>query len=98
MDWGLGQTSARSFGLRQKLLLGNVSYYYGAIVMDFGLRLAWVLKHMKADVWMPYDNFMLLIEVLEVFRRSMWTVLRVEWECLNKATALPRRPSDSALV
>lgn len=27
---------------------------------------------------------MLLIEVLEVVRRSMWAVFRVEWECLNK--------------
>lgn len=29
-------------------------------------------------------RFMLLIEVLEVVRRSMWAVFRVEWECLNK--------------
>lgn len=29
-------------------------------------------------------RFMFLIEVLEVLRRSMWAVFRVEWECLNK--------------
>jgi hypothetical protein len=87
MDWGLGRTDARHCGLRPTLLLGGSCQYYAAIVADLVLRTVWVLKYVEFDHMISYDKFMLLIEVLEVLRRSMWIVFRVEWECISKNSA-----------
>ena len=84
MDWGLGHIGARHCGLRPALLFGTSWQYYAAIAADFFLRTVWVLKYVEFDHQISYDRFMLLIEVLEVLRRSMWIVFRIEWECLNK--------------
>lgn len=90
-------------GLRPTLLFGAAWPYYGAILVDLGLRLLWALKYLEVDHRLSYDRFMLLIEALEVFRRGMWSVLRIEWECLsqraaNKAAGHSRSDDEMALL
>lgn len=90
------QTAAltRYPGLRPTLLLGSAWPYYGAMALDLGLRLLWALKYLEVDHVLSYDRFMLLIEALEVFRRGMWSVFRIEWECLSQRAAKHSRSDD----
>lgn len=73
----------RHWGLRPTLLFGSAGSYYAAIGLDLVLRLVWVLKYVEFDHRLSYDKFMLLIEGLEVLRRGVWSIYRIEWECLN---------------
>jgi glycerol-3-phosphate acyltransferase PlsY len=100
MDWGLGQAGGLYWGLRPTLLFGTAWQYYLAIVADFFLRIVWVLKYVEFDHMISYDRFMLLIEVLEVVRRSMWAIFRIEWECLNRShiQAKLERPNGASHV
>lgn len=95
MDWGLGRyRDIRYLGLRQSLLFDRASLYYLAIVMDLVLRLLWVLKYRGYGEKLSYDTFMMVVEVLEVVRRSMWSVFRIEWECLSRGhTGFTPKPS-----
>lgn len=97
MDWGLGHVKLtgapkkggggavrlRHWGLRPTLLFGSAGSYYAAIGLDLVLRLVWVLKYVNFDHRLSYDKFMLLIECLEVLRRGIWSIYRIEWECLS---------------
>jgi hypothetical protein len=90
-------------GLRPTLLFGAAWPYYAAITLDLGLRLLWALKYLEVDHRLSYDRFMLLIEALEVFRRGVWSVFRIEWECLsqraaNKAAGHSRSDDEAALL
>lgn len=95
MDWGMGRfTGAVSYpGLRQTLLFDHAGLYYLAIVADLALRLLWVLKYLGYPSRVSYDTFMVVVEVLEVLRRSMWSVFRIEWECVSRGhTGLTPKP------
>ena len=81
------QPATRYPGLRPTLLFGAAWPYYGAIAVDLSLRLLWALKYLEFAHHLSYDRFMLLIEALEVFRRGMWSVFRIEWECLSQRAA-----------
>ena len=65
--------------------------YYAAIVIDFVLRFLWTLtlvpythnvKFQDTPIYDVIDNFLGPIEIL---RRSMWAVFRVENEHLHSA-------------
>ncbi|CAN0254222.1 unnamed protein product [Laminaria digitata] len=83
MDWGLGQTGSKRWGLRNTLLISHEDPwpYYVAVVMDFVLRLAWVARFLEGRL--PFTDMVLTLELVEVLRRSMWNVFRLEWECIQ---------------
>lgn len=57
------------------------SVYYILIVVNLLLRFTWSLKlssHLHQLV--EWENGLLLLEALELVRRSAWILLRVEWE------------------
>ncbi len=94
---------SRHPGLRPTLLFGAAWPYYGAILLDLCLRLLWALKYVGAAHRLSYDRFMLLIEALEVLRRGVWSVFRIEWECLSqraagKAAGHSRSDDEAALL
>lgn len=90
MDWGLGRprssTGKRQWPfLRPTLVYQWASLYYIIMPMDLALRATWSLKlsshlqeHASGQTWI------VLFEVLEVFRRWGWIFFRVEWECISK--------------
>jgi len=96
MDWGLGRindtsgttttttTTTTNFGLRPLLLFTPSIWYYCAIIVDLLLRFIWVTKYFNVPEVIGYNLFMMVMEVVEVMRRSMWSVFRIEWECLSK--------------
>merc|ERR1712146_685899 len=82
MDWGLF-TSTRTI-IRENRRYDKV-WYYVAVALDFVLRISWSLK-LSASYGLLFDGeySSLLSQVLELFRRTMWTCIRVEYEDVRK--------------
>ena len=92
MDWGLLRSKNL---LRPKLGYTWKSLYYLAIVEDFILRFAWSLKlslglHLQAQ-----DNlFYTVLAGLEIFRRFVWNIYRVEYDHVKTIGQLPSTESS----
>ena len=53
------------------------------VVADAFLRFCWVLKFVP-NLFPSTDAFVLTTQFLEVFRRAIWNLLRVEWENMKQ--------------
>ncbi|OAA72563.1 spx [Cordyceps fumosorosea ARSEF 2679] len=86
MDFSLLQFHSRHFWLRDILALKSKRPYYFIMVIDPILRFSWILY-----VILPKDSnhstiFSFTVALLEVTRRGMWALFRVENEhCANVA-------------
>ncbi|KAF0686520.1 Aste57867_21707 [Aphanomyces stellatus] len=81
MDWGLGGWTD---GLRP-LRIYPTWVYYAAMVVDLFLRFGWTLTLIPAQGYGPFPSHIQffidpILASAEVFRRSMWGLLRVEYE------------------
>jgi len=79
MDWGLARKNSKNFFLRNNILYPP-SYYYFAIIINIFLRLTWLtilfdIKNAELKA--------LILSILEVYRRSQWSLFRVENENAN---------------
>mmetsp|Transcript_23289 Transcript_23289/g.54901 ORF Transcript_23289/g.54901 Transcript_23289/m.54901 type:complete len:565 (-) Transcript_23289:408-2102(-) len=66
------------------------------VTADSFLRFSWMLKFVP-KLFPSNDAFVLCTQFLEVFRRAMWNLLRVEWENIKqtrKATSQPKAPDS----
>lgn len=100
MDWGLSRSDLHvmfsscrgkpvaSCGLGKRALLPRT--YAMCVAIDLVARLSWVNTLMPVEGWLTDD--VVLREVLktslaitEIARRSMWAVLRIEWEQVANA-------------
>ncbi len=83
-DWGLGNRKHRF--LREKLLY-PVWVYYFAIVANLALRLMWAFTISPATVGIVGAEkeflFATILAGIEICRRAMWNMLRLENEQLN---------------
>jgi len=83
--------------LRKLSVMGSEVPYYWAIGVDACLRLAWVLKFVVRCSPTPDHSFLLgpvvscypldstfVLEAVEVLRRAIWNVFRIEWEYITK--------------
>jgi len=84
MDWGLGHLDSIHWGLRDDLCF-HPDRYYAAIALDFVLRLGWAFV-ISPDQRYVAENYMLLLGAVELMRRSMWAIFRVEWESIHLKT------------
>ena len=61
------------------------------LLTDCVLRFSWMLRFAKNAIFPSADSFVLCTQFLEVFRRALWNLLRVEWENIkhskNRAVA-----------
>jgi hypothetical protein len=116
MDWGMcsdpsaimehtcagGETTkAPSCGhafLRPRLRFGLLPSLI-ILVGDIILRFAWMLRFHQT-MFPTKDHFVLFTQFLEVFRRAIWNLLRVEWENLKhqKARAVETEDEDDEEV
>lgn len=87
MDWGLGQHGSKHIGLRNIMLISHRWPYYAAIGIDCVLRCTWIVQMtLGRRLAVVYAmDIMLVFELLEVFRRCMWGVLRLEWETIQQS-------------
>ena len=104
-DWGLGNLNAG--GLRENLLYQSRWPYYFCIVIDLFLRFSWTLSLIPRGDTSPFPPDVLvylqpLLAVGEVFRRCMWSALRLEWEQIHKpgfvqvdTTTVTTTPNDA---
>ncbi|KAL7132800.1 hypothetical protein ABFS83_12G098500 [Erythranthe nasuta] len=84
IDWGFFQRNSKNKWLRDKLLISNKSVYYGAIVLNVLLRLAWMQTVMNITVFSLHRQTMVaLVASLEIIRRGVWNFFRLENEHLN---------------
>jgi len=58
----------------------------GILITNFVLRFAWLLRFWEKGIFSSVDEFVLCTEFLEVFRRALWNLLRVEWENIKTST------------
>ena len=75
---GLGSLRSRYFLLRDELHF-RPSVYYTAVLIDFIARLGWALVISPQQPYLQ-QHFILLLAAVEISRRCMWAVFRVEWE------------------
>ena len=86
MDWGLLVADARApFGyrLREPLLVTRRKWVYAALcVFNFGLRFVWALSVFH---YVPgRGGGMFFLEAVEIVRRTVWAIFRIEWEVVVK--------------
>jgi hypothetical protein len=81
MDWGLGHFDAAHFGLRDELFF-RPDWYYISIAVDFVMRLGWAFVISPDQIFVA-ESYMLLLGAIELTRRSMWAIFRVEWEYIK---------------
>lgn len=95
VDWGLGDT--RYHFLRKRRMFADSYLYYIAIALDFFLRFSWCLtlvpqlpQLLGLKTTRGAEIVTLVISYLELFRRTYWTMLRVEYEHLHNSQGYRR--------
>ena len=83
MDWGLGDWRSNHFLLRDELHF-HPYVYYSSIVADLLMRLGWAFV-ISPDQPYLQQNYLFLLAVVELNRRFMWTIFRVEWEYIRNS-------------
>ena len=86
MDWGLLRRDRRAlFGwsMRQELLIKHSKLMYVALcVFNLGLRFVWALT--LFGVASSPGGGMFFLEAVEILRRTVWAIFRIEWEYIVK--------------
>lgn len=54
------------------------------LLADGVFRFGWLLRFYEATFFKTVDEYILFTELLEVFRRAIWNLLRVEWENIKQ--------------
>lgn len=80
--WSSGPQSCWNALLRKRLRYG-VQISVLILATDTILRFSWVLRFFHG-FFQSNDAFVLLTQFLEVFRRALWNLLRVEWENMKQ--------------
>ena len=85
MDFSLLQQGTRNAGLREVIAFGNHKWlYYGILVLDPILRFSWIFLAIFTRNIQHGSIVAFLVAFVEVTRRGMWTIFRVENEhCTN---------------
>ena len=69
--------------LRPKLRFGAATSI-GILIIDVMLRYSWLLRFWENDLFPNADIYILCTQFLEAIRRSLWNLLRVEWEHIKQ--------------
>lgn len=98
MDWGLGNIQSTKFLLREELHFAPYLYYI-AILCDLVMRLGWALVISPEQPYLQ-QHFVLMLGVIELLRRFMWSIIRVEWESIRYTTneAMRKKQSKSQIA
>lgn len=85
-DGGKGRQTKNCLdrALRPRLRFGT-SVTVLIVVLDTLLRFSWTLRFYEQLFFPSNDAYILCTEFLEVFRRAVWNLLRVEWEHIKQS-------------
>jgi len=85
MDFRLAQRGSKDY-LRDILAFEKKSVYYVIMVADPVMRMTWILYVVFSHDIQHSGAVSYIIAIVEIFRRALWMVLRVENEhCVNIA-------------
>ena len=97
-----GQHHHRTRGVRCHHLCLRPRLRFGLVISamivltDALLRFSWLLRFVSDRIFATNDSMVLCTQFLEVFRRAIWNLLRVEWENIKqKSKQLKARDSLS---
>ena len=83
-----GALAPASYSCWHSLLRARLRFGVGMsvliLVTDIILRFSWVLRFFH-NIFPSGDAFVLCTQFLEVLRRALWNLLRVEWENLKQS-------------
>jgi hypothetical protein len=83
MDWGLMSFSREGkCSTRQRFLYPTITYLLVSSTNLF-LRFAWAANKFEAFAGLDASTLVLALELVEVFRRSVWNMYRIEWEIIT---------------
>lgn len=84
-DWSLGHIRNVKHKFLRSELLYPTSWYYTALLMNLGMRLMWTLTISPEAVRgvLHPDVFAFVLAMVEVTRRAVWNMFRLENEQLN---------------
>lgn len=82
------------YGMRSQLHYEDRLFYIMAVILDFLLRTTWMLKLVSNIQIEEYEGGVFTMECLEVLRRWIWVLFRLESE-LVKRTAGPHSSQSS---
>lgn len=82
MDWGLLTFYRDGRILRRQRVLFPLPTYIFAVVINLLLRFSWTVNRIPGMGQVHSSMIVLLIELGEVIRRSIWILYRVEWEVI----------------
>jgi len=82
-DWGLGERGAKL--LRKKLIYKIPLVYYAVMISNFIMRFMWTLtiSPESTGIVMNPTAFSAILAAVEIVRRSIWNIFRLENEQLN---------------
>ncbi|KAM3743642.1 hypothetical protein ACB098_07G162300 [Castanea mollissima] len=84
IDWGLLQRRSKNRWLRDKLLVPHKRVYFGAMVLNVLLRVAWMQTVLGFQVsFLNKNSLIAIVASLEIIRRGIWNFFRLENEHLN---------------
>lgn len=81
MDWGIVRVSKHRVKLRDCYLFPS-PFYLVVIFCNFILRFSWLANRLQFLRHLHSSELIFLVEILEILRRSMWNMLRIEWEII----------------
>eukprot|EP01122_Echinamoeba_exundans_P013346 TRINITY_DN581_c0_g1_i1.p1 TRINITY_DN581_c0_g1~~TRINITY_DN581_c0_g1_i1.p1 ORF type:complete len:942 (+),score=153.67 TRINITY_DN581_c0_g1_i1:915-3740(+) len=84
-DWSLGSISNVRHKFLRSELLYPTAWYYTALIMNLGMRLMWTLTISPEAVrgTLHPDLFAYVLALVEMTRRAVWNMFRLENEQLN---------------
>jgi len=62
----------------------SIAYVF-AVSVNLLLRFSWMANQLEVFRGLHATQLVLLVELLEVIRRSIWNVFCVEWEIINRS-------------
>ncbi len=84
MDWGLISISKKGkLSFRSKIYYPVIFYIFAAAV-NLILRFSWAINRVPQLQNVHPAHLVLIVEVAEIIRRSIWSIFRIEWEVIVK--------------
>ena len=83
MDWGFISFSRTGKCSQRQRYFYPFATYVLVGISNLILRFAWAANKLSLFAELDAANLVLCLELIEVFRRSVWNMYRIEWEIIS---------------
>ena len=81
-DWGLLTITRTGHIHTRTKLLYHWSFYTIAGIVNLLLRFSWKFNQLPYFKSLSAATLVLVLELLEILRRALWNIIRIEWEVI----------------